>query len=486
MDSLALALAFYRQPFGHPELLDPATPLPRGVEQLLLLALDARLPEQPEVSGSEEVPLAARFFVQQVFFVQDASHYRVLGLNPDASEAQIKQHHRLLMRLFHPDRRMLSEAWADSYAQRINEAYTVLRRASQRHRYDMALQVAQTRRRELAEAGQADPATVLSRHREQRMVGIPIPRSMHLPGWVWRRLPETVLGGIALIAVLSVLGIYLGQQQAPALGGSPVGPAGASPSAASTAASPILPSLPMPVPTAIDGPSPGAGSIPAAPTTPALPATPTLPAAPVARLERAAQTPLPVPAPRPARESPAVASPAAGASGEGVPPIPRSRPAQPAGPVADAGSVSDAKPVALTTPTPPVTATPSVENAVTRLDLEVLASLFVGAYERGDIEALMALFADQVQTNHQVGKGGIRRDYQTLFAATRQREMNLSAMQWVRRGGQAEGHGIFEIRLEGAEQTRSYAGTLRFQVQKQDSRVLITGFFHRDLYHRTE
>jgi len=473
MDSLALALAFYRQPFAYPELLDPAMPLPRGLDNLLLLALDARLPETLAPTAAEESRLAARFFVQQVFFVRDASHYRVLGLNPDASDAEIKHHHRLLMRLFHPDRRLINEVWADSYAQRINEAYTVLRRTSQRHRYDLSLQLAQVQRQELA-IREVASSTVLPPDGGQRIVGIPIPRSVRLPGWVLRRLPETVLGTVALIALLSVVGVYLSQQQPPVLTGSPMVEA--------EAIQPRTSTMPLvhPPRLAHSGASlsavlaPRLAGLLEVPATPTTPATPAVPETAVARLDPDRLTRVPVPTPRPGN------MPAAQSNADAGSPAPSEsrRPPAPA-----PQSLADAAQVALAHPVP----VEPTGSPVSKLDLEVLISLFIGAYERGDLEALMALFAEQVETNNQAGKRGIQQDYRTLFAATRRRQMSLTDMQWQRRGDNARGHGLFEVRLEGGEgQARSYAGTLRFEVQKRESRLLITGFFHRDLYYKIE
>ena len=60
----------------------------------------------------------------------------MLGLEPDATVEQIKEHHRLLIRLFHPDRAGSGESWTDHFASRVNEAWTVLSRAQPRAVYD--------------------------------------------------------------------------------------------------------------------------------------------------------------------------------------------------------------------------------------------------------------------------------------------------------------------------------------------------------------
>jgi DnaJ-class molecular chaperone len=55
---------------------------------------------------------------------------------------QVKEHHRLLMRVFHPDRENRADDWKDAFATRINLAYTTLRDADERRRYDASLQQA--------------------------------------------------------------------------------------------------------------------------------------------------------------------------------------------------------------------------------------------------------------------------------------------------------------------------------------------------------
>ena len=89
-----------------------------------------------DVSGEQQ---AARFFIEQVLMSHSAGHYHVLGVDPDARPEEIKEHHRLLMRLFHPDRQTTPDAQSDAIATRINQAYTVLRYPDTRATYDLTL-----------------------------------------------------------------------------------------------------------------------------------------------------------------------------------------------------------------------------------------------------------------------------------------------------------------------------------------------------------
>ncbi|MEZ5574093.1 MAG: J domain-containing protein [Candidatus Competibacteraceae bacterium] len=140
LDIFELALACYRTPLAYQNRMSLAAPLRQDMSRLLWLANGSpeTLGDAVRQTGSkaDELRDAARFLVQQLCFARGASHYRVLGLEPDATVEQIKEHHRLLIRLFHPDRAGSGEGWTDHFASRVNEAWTVLSRAQPRAVYD--------------------------------------------------------------------------------------------------------------------------------------------------------------------------------------------------------------------------------------------------------------------------------------------------------------------------------------------------------------
>jgi len=111
-DCIALAVEFFREPSRFPDLLHGRRRLPPGVTALLQMAAANRSHQ------------AARFFIEHVLMAHNASHYRVLGVDPVAPPEEIKEHHRLLMRLFHPDRQTAVDERNDAIATRINQAYT--------------------------------------------------------------------------------------------------------------------------------------------------------------------------------------------------------------------------------------------------------------------------------------------------------------------------------------------------------------------------
>ncbi|HAS51406.1 MAG TPA: hypothetical protein DCS21_06550 [Gammaproteobacteria bacterium] len=132
MDTVDFALACYRVPLDYQEQLALTAPLPDHMDRLLWLANGSpdALETAVRQTGAhvQELRDAARFCVQQLCFVRGAGYHRVLGVEPGAPLERIKEHHRLLMRLFHPDRSAGRETWTDQYAARVNEAWTAVSR----------------------------------------------------------------------------------------------------------------------------------------------------------------------------------------------------------------------------------------------------------------------------------------------------------------------------------------------------------------------
>jgi curved DNA-binding protein CbpA len=138
-----LALACYRTPLAYQDWLSLAAPLPEDMDRLLWLANGS--PEVLEAAARQtgaqprELQDAARFCIQQWCLIRGADPHRVLGVEPGAPLEQTKEHYRLLMRLFHPDRAAGRETWTDHYASRINEAWTALSRTPDRAMPDRPL-----------------------------------------------------------------------------------------------------------------------------------------------------------------------------------------------------------------------------------------------------------------------------------------------------------------------------------------------------------
>ena len=205
-DCIALAVEFFREPSRFPDLLHGRRRLPPGVTALLQMAAANRSRQAAgDVAG--EPQQAARFFIEHVLMAHNASHYRVLGVDPVAPPEEIKEHHRLLMRLFHPDRQTAVDERSDAIATRINQAYTVLRYPDTRATYDLSLAEkrdvkAPSRLREPPAAGGGGFLGFL----------------MRMPPFVMRHLPQFALGSVALVAALGVTLVYVNRVPTGAIG----------------------------------------------------------------------------------------------------------------------------------------------------------------------------------------------------------------------------------------------------------------------------
>jgi len=68
-------------------------------------------------------------------------YYKTLGLNPSATQNEVKRAFRALTKRFHPDRNAHRTEWATRQMQRLIEAHRVLSNARLRERYDRQLRV---------------------------------------------------------------------------------------------------------------------------------------------------------------------------------------------------------------------------------------------------------------------------------------------------------------------------------------------------------
>src|SRR5690242_4478107 len=99
LDAVELALALSRAPRRVDQVR--AQPLPAGVGCVLRVATQegATLGEVEGATGAERGELidAAYFFIESVLLHASSDAWRTLGLAPDASPEQLKEHHRLLI-----------------------------------------------------------------------------------------------------------------------------------------------------------------------------------------------------------------------------------------------------------------------------------------------------------------------------------------------------------------------------------------------------
>lgn len=130
---IGLALSLHRNP-AHAASITPTSELPQGMAFLLRVANGddepLRLAIRETGVSQEELKEAAINFFEQISFGPGDDPYRLLGLNPWAPPEEIKEHYRLLIRLFHPDRGIARHRAGEDYAARINQSYTAIRKQS--------------------------------------------------------------------------------------------------------------------------------------------------------------------------------------------------------------------------------------------------------------------------------------------------------------------------------------------------------------------
>src|SRR5689334_9865555 len=82
--------------------------LPKDLHTVLRIAAGDSETIAQSAQATEESPESLRevsiFYLQQLLFADEGDSYRVLGVNPDAPDEQIKLHYRWLARWLHPDR----------------------------------------------------------------------------------------------------------------------------------------------------------------------------------------------------------------------------------------------------------------------------------------------------------------------------------------------------------------------------------------------
>lgn len=94
----------------------------------------------------------------------------------------------------------------------------------------------------------------------------------------------------------------------------------------------------------------------------------------------------------------------------------------------------------------PVAHTGSDGPALPGKPVEALLDRFIDIYRRGDPQALMALFDQDVTVNQSRDRGAIASAYEQLFAATESRRIEISDIAWRRTGAdELRGEGRFAI-----------------------------------------
>lgn len=114
-----------------------AAPLPDGILLLLSIATgdEKAMLKACELTGRprETIREAVTFFIEQILFAPGADSYRVLGVDPSASTAELRRNMALLIRWLHPDH---IHAERTIFVGRITLAWNDLKTADRRAAYD--------------------------------------------------------------------------------------------------------------------------------------------------------------------------------------------------------------------------------------------------------------------------------------------------------------------------------------------------------------
>jgi hypothetical protein len=476
--ALLEALALQRAPRGRRP--GPAQRLPDGTLQLVRLAAGeeeaTNVAQRATGETTQHLREAAIFYIQQVFFAPGSNSYRVLGVDPDASDERLREHYRWLARWLHPDRN--PDQWEVVFAERVNNAWQDVRTSERRARYQPEVEAAD----EWSAVVAAPPAHIFQAHEE------PAPAPAKPSDLRW--LPSAVVAILGSVAIAVVVLFYTSQRpEAPT---SPV--AGTEPPELPTR---LAPPVPAPV-----SPAPPVAS-PVAPT-PAIAAAPQVVAddVPDAVPEPPAQAAI---APRPAIAAPppppsplAVQAPPPRPVAVQVPPPPKptSRPVAPAPQVSVApkpkrSPVAIAAEEAVPAPAPhaAATASPPVDEVVdtareetpkpTTRDANRLLGQLSRAYEAGDVQGMRALFA----TDASGPKGNldsILSEYRRVFADSSERSLAVRDVNWFMNGETFTIVATFEASVTDAHagRVRKTRGDLRLDLRRDGDRWQIFRMQH--------
>lgn len=414
--ALLQALALFRAPRGARP--GPDDRLPQGVELLIRIAAgDAQALDVACRSTGEPgtaVRDAAAFYIQQVMFAADSHSYRVLGLDEDATEEQLKSHHRWLTRWLHPDRNR--DEWEAVYSERVNRAWQDLRNSERRQQYD----------RSRAAASGASPS-----YASRSVAGRAVYVDGGGAGWSLRWLPHLIFGGLGISAVVFVALYYVLRMADPA---------------------PIEDAAPTQLAGQVDPSALADARIAQGMLQESVRDLPQVPEA-TSAVAAVAAVPVPVPAATPApthtHTPEAAALPASpSASVAQFEPVTRVEPVKPSvqPPVHEIASPTSEQrakrnDVAVAKSAPASVATidrPDVREAprtapISQREANRILGRFVEVYEEGNVDRMRAMFTADA-SSPDGGLEAILGEYDRLFESTKHRSLSMSDVAWSASG----------------------------------------------------
>lgn len=442
-------------------------------------------------------------FVERTCFSGDTDPFGVLGLNPWADAEAVKEHYRLLIRIFHPDRGQVSNTRAEAYSAIINQAYALLKH-------------------KVAHGGGnlSDRASVsqgvrsgIAPHRYIKPVNTQANGGDSLR-WASRLTPAKVLCATALLAGLIIYLSFPQKIRKQTLTDNVIEkpqqnlPLHSYPAVSQTSVAEV-----EPLSDALDNdgavevllPVEGIQTI----TTEQLPVevnaavshkSENLPA-----LKKALINALPasvVGDKKTMADNTKHDTKPLFAKDVEVKPVNKTKVVQtavavvaaPSNVMPDSGELLLSKKLSLPStegaklveasdvPIQPKTVKSIPVDLLTDRELHNIISSFMSSYANGDVDAFMQIFDEQVSSNEGGGKSGLYRAYEDLFAKTDSRSIVLKDLQWKKQGSFAVAHADYRastLRAGESQGTTSF-GEIQIEVVKTGGRVMISGFFYQD------
>ncbi len=117
----------------------------------------------------------------------------------------------------------------------------------------------------------------------------------------------------------------------------------------------------------------------------------------------------------------------------------------------------------------------------TKAELNVVVEKFVKAYDKGDINMLGSLFAENAKTNDQNNLKEIRQEYADLFSKTANRQIHIKALNWTFHDNLAKGEGNLKVVVVSTVNSKAQVvnGTIQIKAKKYKNKVLITHLYHK-------
>jgi hypothetical protein len=358
--------------------------------------------------------------------------YRTLGVNAFSPSADIKEHHRLLIRLYHPDRTTLPLEEAEALAAQINHAFSSLGKADQA--IDNAAHIRSLQEARLARKLQRKPP----------------------PSSILSKLPPGAMMGLAAILMLVfVVSIYQENHQISMIRAVPGQTNDDNMTAEAQWAKKLSFNKPAPsVTTEVDS------SIepPAKAAKPAINHLATKQNKPIQQTVSSEIAPV-------KQDAAATPSPQHEVKLASTEPVK----------VIDDKKIEEKKVDIKTVNDAPQK---SLAANLSQEQVRQVSVAFLDSYNQGNLESFLRLFSDEVKMDGVYDKDTLRTSYARLFSSPGTREMVWRNPQWKINQNAASGNMDYVVKLKDKGSTKVLGGTLDLELKSVSGQVQIVAMSH--------